>query len=650
LNGIRLDDANNQGITAKEYVAFVDAAEQNEREVFRRVCVAVGYQVLSLLDAFIFPESLDASLPASQLHGLALVRSTEPRLGNSQGPLIASAVRLSLLLLAHLEPCGVKLLQCCSRLRCFLHWTLELIRESVALAGYSAVFDELTAPLDRLVLAIVLQSHRALGRCAAVLSEIENDSYDRYFQNADLRRKNQRRILRVAFELREIVLTVYRGRNEIMRASLTPAAFDSLQRGFERPVPTEHLGAKPPSKEAVIRAFLSNDWVSSFHDVETIGALALPEQIAAVDRGSSRLGIHAVEGLSRESGAINDDFEHAINPSFERYLEAQRRWAETDAVRDLEYEGDTCVKRLSGKFRSDANEMVRFLTLRESSANLRWATIKTKVGDLWELWPHWMLAKYTDRLHRRILLVQNRSFDDHAQASYESMLGKERERATSKQKDEDLNEVMRRNKSAFEPFRNPVETDLEEGDGVLAGVDGALDPGDTINEVEDGAGAEETCNLDDGGWAVVDFDKTEASLLDTDLDGWAKAFIWSDGETVVSRFDNVMVVSLRTVIEGRLLLTTHGLYFHPTGQELNVMTKEAVQSSDIDSAERDRRWRLSRLTEVHGRRYLLRTQALELFFSDCHELFLNFLGGAKERDRFHAKLRTGCKVCQVHAI
>lgn len=41
---------------------------------------------------------------------------------------------------------------------------LEHIRESVSLAGYSAAFDELTAPLDldRLLLAIVLQLYSAI--------------------------------------------------------------------------------------------------------------------------------------------------------------------------------------------------------------------------------------------------------------------------------------------------------------------------------------------------------------------------------------------------------------------------------------------------------------------------------------------------------
>ena len=100
-----------------------------------------------------------------------------------------------------------------------------------------------------------------------------------------------------------------------------------------------------------------------------------------------------------------------------------------------------------------------------------------------------------------------------------------------------------------------------------------------------------------------------------------------------------MMVTLRYTFEGFLLLTTEGLYFRQIGSGINVISKEScpLQKSD-------RRWRLNGLKEVHGRRYLLRTQALELFFADSQELFLNFLKGQKERNRFYAKLRNSCKV------
>lgn len=195
LYGIRLPDGNISGLLASE-LTVVSSDSGPSKAYLRIACITLAAQLLSLLDAFIFPDSLDASLPASQLHGLALVRGTEPRLAKTQGPLLASLSRLSLLLIAHLEPSSIKFLQCCSRLRCFLHWTLELIRESVALGGYSAPFQELTAPLDRLVLAVVLQCHRALSKCSAVLAEIDSSPAEKYFSSMDARQKNYKRLFR----------------------------------------------------------------------------------------------------------------------------------------------------------------------------------------------------------------------------------------------------------------------------------------------------------------------------------------------------------------------------------------------------------------------------------------------------------------------
>ncbi len=105
------------------------------------------------------------------------------------------------------------------------------------------------------------------------------------------------------------------------------------------------------------------------------------------------------------------------------------------------------------------------------------------------------------------------------------------------------------------------------------------------------------------------------------------------------RFEEVMMVTLRYSFEGSLLLTTAGLYFHQIGDGTNVINKQPC-----GFPKNDRHWRLNGLEEVHGRRYMLRTQALELFFADGRELFLNFIRGVKERNRFYAKLRNSCKV------
>lgn len=183
LHGIRLQSGLLPGMTAEDAAVgstfFNAQANTSISQSYRRNCVNLSSSLLCLLDAFIFPpEALDPEDQESQLFGLTLVRSTEPRLGQAQGPLLASLIRLSLVLLSHLEPSSVLFLQCCSRLKCLFSWTLELIRESVAsVGGYSIAFSDRSAKLDRLVLAIVLQSHRALSRCSAALVEIESTSY-----------------------------------------------------------------------------------------------------------------------------------------------------------------------------------------------------------------------------------------------------------------------------------------------------------------------------------------------------------------------------------------------------------------------------------------------------------------------------------------
>lgn len=664
LNGIRLPDTGLPAVTAQEYRIFVEATgtvssgpEVKEREIYRRLSVTLASQVLSLLDAFIFPDSLDASLPQSQLHGLDLVRNCEPGLA-AQGPLIASAIRLSLLLICHLEPCGMKLLQCASRLKCLLHWALELIREATALEGFSAAFHNLTAPLDRLVLATVLQCHRTLGRCSALLSEIEATSYDKYFQSKDSQKKYYRRLLRVSLELRDVVSACFRGRNDVLRTALTEKAYGALHASLETPA----APSRNASKESLIRSFLLNAWVTGFQDVITRGNYTIPEQVEvgeAVQTSSSTpttQGVLAIRELHDESTAIENDLEKALNNCFQRYLQTQKKWAETDLVRELEYQGDETVKKLAAKHRTDLTDANRAVAIRSIGAHSRWQGIQRKVSDPWNDTIHWRLARHTDRFGQRALLVRNRNFNNHEAASYELMLGKEREKeeiareARLRQK-EQLAEVMRRNAEAIVPYDAREFAGGDDEDDTTRMNDS--DTESSVDLTEPSEDGDDTALLDDGigesGDSVheEDWDKIEAEDLEDDA--WAKAFIWSDFESIVARFESVMIVTLQSCVEGKLLLTSHGLYFCQVGGEISVMSREmsgetAVAGAGAGAEGNDRRWRLGRLTEVLGRRYMLRSQALELFFSDSHELFLNFSGGAKERDRFHAKLRNSCKV------
>lgn len=667
LHGIRLPDTRLKGIGASEYVVYLGAQigvdeDKNKREIDRRLCVSLAAQILTLLDAFIFPQSMDASF---HVDGLALVRFSEARLSTSQGPLISSAIRLSILLLALLEPCSVTFLQCASRLRCLLCWALELLRESTISDGHAPLFHkDGVAHIDRLVLAVVLHCHRALGRCAALLSETETTSSEKYFISRDAQKKYTRRLLRVALELRDVVSTAYRGRNELLHSTISTEAYECLRASLEG-VPSS---GKIMSKEAVVRDFLSSRWVTGFADTISRRDLAVPEQVSmdTIPLSSDQevnpflQGFFAVEQLGLESSCIVSDFEKAIGSCFEEYLEVQRKWAETDAVRDLEYDGDITNKRMSENHKSDSAETTKSVLLRRSAADNRWRGIHRKISEPWKNATHWKLARYTDLLGRHTLLVQNLQFNDHVDASYDLVMSKEREKEEiGRQKrlmeKKDLSDVMRRNAEAFLLHDAQCEAELRDDDSAhplasdeessadmesLTDADSIENKGE--NDFIDDLPAEEE---QDEGWDKIDSEEIQDVDAEGTSDAWATAFIWADNESVVARFEPVIIASLQTFVEGKVVLTTHGLYFHQMGDEINVMTREPIDSADASGTDaKDRRWRLTRLTEVHGRRYMLRPQALELFFSDSHELLLNFPGGVKDRDRFHAKLRNSCKV------
>lgn len=624
--------------------------DSQSRAILDKIGFHLSAQLLALLDIFIFPEdALDAAVSTSQRHGLALVRGTETRLGSSQGPMLASLMRLSLLLVSELEPCSVKILQSCSRLRCFVHYSLELIRESQAMEGYSGTFSKLTLPLDQLLLATVIESHRTLRKCGAVLQIIESKSETLGFFNMESQKKSYRRLLRIAAELREILITIHVTRSSIFRNSLSREAYASFKSCIEAAAPPERdTDTKLPTmKESAVRGFLVSDWVASYSCV------------------ACETNLHASVALLAESGAdeqtisVTDAFEKSLTPAFESYLERQRKWAETGAVRDLEFEGDSILKSLSRKCEQEIGIPSQSRSLVESVVRKRWRGINQSIGNLWQVSFHWKLPNNVDRLGRRIVLVANSKFSDHMSASYELMMGLDRVRE-QKERDErklrnEISDLIKRNAEAFVPYDgNKIVDDGEdedekvddglpfEGSMVLdVGSEGDKDQRVVAsgNEVQ----VEESKHLDlsqikSSGDELAPAEVVEDVTFDSN-DAWTKGFVSLDGESIVAKFVGVEMVTLECHFEGELLLSTHGVYFHQVGDSISAISNEKIVSKSID-----RHWRLCKLTEVHGRRYKMRPQAIELFFVDCFELFLNFLGGQKERNRFYAKLRNSCKV------
>ena len=326
-----------------------------------------------------------------------------------------------------------------------------------------------------------------------------------------------------------------------------------------------------------------------------------------------------------------------------------------------EYEGDLLVKRLSSKHRTDASESNRVVVAQFALASQRMAAIQRLMNDPWDLLRRWEVSTHTDLLYRRILLSPNYCFNNHANASYELTLGKEREAAQkeelARQEREKEREIELALRVAVVPYEESVDDEVEEDDDERAGSDGffgwvemegveveaTLDRSHLSEEEEDADDVKDVTE-DEIAEEESEWDEIDAAEMESTSDpfDWARKFLWSQGEHVVQNFENVAIVSVQTFIEGVVLLTTHSIYFHQTGDVIDVMTKEKMDKEG-KKPKQNRRWKLNQMTDVHGRRYMMKAQGLELFFSDMQGLFLKF-DGAKDRDLFHSKLRSNCKV------
>jgi len=564
--------------------------------------------------------------------------------------------------------------------------------------GYSPAFQEPTAKVDRLLFAVIVQSHHALAKCSNLLTLIESSPVEGYSSNTELTQRNSKRLLRATFHLRSIVEIIFKGRNELLRVALSTSAYDALEVGLKKMTPknrpvnggeTENANANDASLRAFL--FFANSWVRRFNGCWTPKAKAkydmdaseqgqnaqgnpyhdFPDHQAhdiAYSYGSdSSRGLLVIEELASESFFIVDEYNRALDSPFEHYREDQRPWMETSDIICLENEGDRSLKRLSQGYRNGLNETKRLESSRAISATRGWDIIEYKISSIWSFWDHgddsfkfhgestcrhWKLPEHPDRLHRRILLIPNSSFDSHISASYPGQRLDMMEKSVSRRRFSRRVSTDILSKASMAFYKNPSEVE----DNELSRIE---EDGDSkaklFNEnfPKDQSPAEDIGDAMDIG--LDNPDKT--GLEDDDCDerdknGWEKSFAWCSGERVVERFDSVVLVSLRSSTEGQLLLTTHSLYFHPTGDDINDVTKKKITRSGegrICNRKGDSRWRLSRLTEVHGRRYMLRAQALELCFADAFELFINFYDGAKIRNHFYSKLRSVCKVPMLHS-
>jgi hypothetical protein len=192
-----------------------------------------------------------------------------------------------------------------------VYYSLELIRESKAMSEYTSSFNALTMTFDRLLVAVVIESHCTLRKCAIVLREIESTPAETLFSSNESRKKRYRRVFRVSVELREILMTIYERRNSVLKESLSHEAYGAFQSSMEsRVVPSDQGETKHLSqKELMVRSLLVSTWINKFHGrlrgegASTVVAMLKDDSLA--------------RGLSSDTKEIEDAFQKSLNSAFE---------------------------------------------------------------------------------------------------------------------------------------------------------------------------------------------------------------------------------------------------------------------------------------------------------------------------------------------
>ena len=720
--------------------------------------------ILTLLDAFIFPDEdglLGGEMDA-MVYGLTLVKPSEPRIGTHQGPLLASLLHLSLLLLAYTIPSSLKFREATSRLRCLFHWALEVIRETCVVgigsssAGMGATaFHKLTKILDGLVVGVVLVCHRSLYRIDQILSQMEeqqqhttSEGMNSVANNAALmeEHRQKRRLFLSAMELREIILEAFRRRSEVLREALSLQAYEALQAALEDQARGNTARRRASLsdipwqvKEEGIRRFMRQDWVQNFHDVvyyspgldETSSTMTNTESEerttlpCMVSNGqiyknhtSTTRGRETLLTLHIQTVQIINEYQKVLTSgAFETYLQHQRLWkGDSDGVRALEYTGDICAQNL---LLTKDTTIVHHTYSRQLRYNLRqmlfliqhYAVFAQRFYNVLYTWSmhhlhrsnRYKFAQYTDTLFRRIVLVPDVNPVQHEDHRYDKSLGTGTVVPETALK---VNlAVVLQNPTMVEEDESESEDEDEDGDvqHTEGEEDETLEGGRTLSSHTVGGNrvarrgsfgygnsrSVRAVMYEEGPSPQIPTDKSEG-LTSKDLQAFPESAPIGNNTTVKTTIQEEPMaiastshqatstkeqaplhfpvsylypnermvhtnpyittrITLQYTIEGELYLTTHAIYFYPTGEPVSVMSRHVTQTEGKHAKKAEKMtqvqiWRLDRLSEMLGRRYLMRQQALELFSVDNRSVLFYFPSGRQYRDEVYNKIRTVCHV------
>lgn len=393
------------------------------------------------------------------------------------------------------------------------------------------------------------------------------------------------------------MLDAYKGRPGLLKECFSPDAYQSLELSLatkdEWSLPTSGKG-----RMEGLKSFLNSDWVQNFHDINYVevvrdidssscnGAIAFPEMLNA-----DTPEVHSfMKGLSDESKKILDEYNRALNIPFSIYLEQQKDWADTSAVRDMEYDGNVSINNLSSQYRSSIKDLKKTEDMKIARSNQRLSNIDRKLPlETSAGAAKWRFDYHADRLHRRILLIPNQNYVDHAEASYDLALGKERERALKereerlkKKKEEALAKMLAVAKEGIvkqtdgddndDVFLDDTEHDDTDHDDTNSEEREDMEgkEGDIESDVDDASISSDDISIGPvselevpPGQLITDWEHIDNDEVVVDDDRyekgsylWAKEYVWSTGEKLIHFWKEVQIVTIQTIFEGELVLVS----------------------------------------------------------------------------------------------
>lgn len=238
----------------------------------------------------------------------------------------------------------------------------------------------------------------------------------------------------------------------------------------------------------------------------------------------------------------------------------------------------------------------------------------------------WRLSDHRDCFGRRMLLQRNFVHGSHAGCSYEASRAKKMlkdepaaESAPTRAQDEAAVMQTARNLKLFRPKPNEAQEGLEDGEGEFGDQDG--DQEDDVDSDDDDGGVV-------AGLAAGSSSKSGAQSASAQAAAVAKRVGPRDFQS------SVVLVMLGVAVPGTLVLTPYCAHFVHDKEKVAAKLAKRHAEPIAPHLLKPFTWRLDSLVEVHNRKWSLKQSAVELYFADGRDVFLDFDGLPEVRKKF----------------